>query len=126
MLVAPTFRPQVGEPEIADAPCSDALVYSMKSNAMYLGKPYGDDRTNYTILRSQDEGGSWSILGHLPAYQGGTGAGYSDMHLLPTSGPVDLLGVAFQRTLWEPDVEGGGYNMAWAIVDINFADAVVV
>jgi hypothetical protein len=33
-------------------------------------------------------------------------------------GPGDRLGVAFQRTLDESGVEGGGYNMAWASMTI--------
>jgi len=56
------------QPEIPDSPCSDALVYSNKTGAMYFGHPgewlnpktgpveaHGA-RSNYTILRSLDEG----------------------------------------------------------------------
>ena len=56
------------QPEIPDSPCSDALVYSNKTGAMYFGHPgeWLDPKTgpveahgarsNYTILRSLDEG----------------------------------------------------------------------
>jgi hypothetical protein len=30
-----------------------------------------------------------------------------------------LLGVAFQRTLWDPNLEGGGYNIAFASVEVS-------
>ena len=45
------------------------------------------------------------------------------MHLLPSDEDgVDLLGVAFQRTLWEKvtdgALEGGGYNLAFATMRI--------
>ena len=66
-------------------------------------------------------GASWDIIGALPSYHGATGAGYSDMHLLPRADDAegDVLGVAFQRTLWDPNLEGEGYNMGWAIVDLS-------
>ena len=38
------------------------------------------------------------------------------MTLLPHAGAGDLLGVAFQRTIWDPNLEGGGYNTAFAAV----------
>jgi len=34
------------------------------------------------------------------------------------NGQPQRLGLAFQRTLYEKDAEGGGYNMAFAMVDI--------
>ena len=116
------------QPEIHDAPCSDALAYSLESDSLYFGHPgsVNGSRTNYTILRSTDSGLSWNFVDRVyPA-----GAGYSDMVVLPPSAhggaqtggteaagteiAGDVLGIAFQRTLWEPGVEGGGYNMGWA------------
>jgi hypothetical protein len=67
---------------------------------VYWGQPHGinGSRTNYTILRSMDQGAHWSILSPVvyPA-----GAGYSSLTLLPHTGPGDLLGVAFQLTIWD-------------------------
>ena len=82
---------------------------------MYFGYPgaVNGSRTNYTLLRSTDEGASWNYYINIYPH----GAGYSDMVILPSDGPNDLLGIAFQRTLWESGVEGGGYNMAWATVE---------
>ena len=51
--------------------CSDALVYSNKTGAMYFGHPGesipGPDagtRANYTILRSTNEGASCETPSH--------------------------------------------------------------
>ena len=46
------------------------------------------------------------------------GAGYSAIHVLPYDGIGNRLGVAFQRMLYDPNLEGGGYNMAWASMTI--------
>ena len=85
---------------------------------VYWGQPHGinGSRTNYTILRSMDQGAHWSILSPVvyPA-----GAGYSSLTSLPHTGPGDLLGVAFQRTIWDPNLEGGGYNIAFASVEVS-------
>ena len=106
------------QPEIYDSACSDGLVYSGKTGATYWGHPNGINgtRTNYTILRSTDEGAQWSLLSPVvyPA-----GAGYNSLTLLPNLGPDDLLGVAFQRTIWDPNLEGGGYNTAFASVLVS-------
>lgn len=106
------------QPELYDKPCSDGLVYSNKTGATYFGHPNGinGSRTNYTILRSMDQGAQWSLLSPV-VYP--SGAGYSAMTLLPTSGAGDLLGVAFQRTIWDPNLEGGGYNIAFASVEVS-------
>ena len=47
------------------------------------------------------------------------GAGYSDVHVLrdPSTG-AKFLGALFQRTLYEPGAEGGGYNLALARVPL--------
>ena len=107
------------QPEMYDSPCSDGLVHSEKTGATYFGHPHGinGSRTNYTILRSMDGGAQWSILS--PAVYPG-GAGYSSMTLLPNSGGGgDLLGVAFQHTIWDANLEGGGYNTAFASVLVS-------
>ena len=105
------------QPELYDSACSDGLVYSNKTGATYFGHPNGINgtRTNYTILRSMDQGAEWTLLGPV-VYP--SGAGYSAITLLPTSGAGDLLGVAFQRTIWDPNLEGGGYNTAFASVAV--------
>ena len=79
---------------------------------LYFGHPGGTDgdRDNYTIHRSVNEGATWELAGVIFP----KGAGYSDIHVLPYEGQGDRLGVAFQRTLYDPNREGGGYNMAWA------------
>lgn len=106
------------QPEIYDSSCSDGIVYSPKTGATYFGHPNGINgtRTNYTILRSMDQGAEWSLLSPV-VYPGG--AGYSSMVLLPHDGAGDLLGVAFQRTIWDPNLEGGGYNTAFASVLVS-------
>ena len=89
----------------------------VRCRAVYLGHPGASDgdRANYTIHRSTDEGATFEFVGVI--YPGG--AGYSDVHVLPGyDGHGDRLGVAFQRTLDESGVEGGGYNMAWASMTI--------
>eukprot|EP01047_Picozoa_sp_COSAG01_P013615 COSAG01_NODE_645_length_14553_cov_32.925227_12_plen_397_part_00 len=97
--------------------CAQGIARSYASGALYWGTPgaRNHSRTNYTVLRSLNDGASWDLLGVV--YPGG--AGYSDLHVLPPSaGPGDRLGVAFQRTLWEAGVEGGGYNLAWATMRV--------
>ena len=137
------------QPEILDAPCSDAIVYSNRTGMAYFGHPgplNNSARTNYTLLRSKDQGETWSIWGKV-VYP--SGAGYSAMALLnpmghsnssssssssssndPTvatdsadgnaaSTTGDVLGIAFQRTLWDGNLEGGGYNMGFAVVEVE-------
>ena len=64
-------------------------------------------RANYSVHASED-GKVWTLLDTV--YPGG--AGYSDLAMMPDG----RLGVAFQRTLFEAGVEGGGYNTAFARV----------
>merc|ERR1712232_365535 len=107
------------QPELSLAPCSDALVYSPRTGAMYFARgrgPVGSNPNNLAILRSKDEGASWSFLDVVFE----SGADYLDMTLVPGSSSEsgDLLGIAFQRELHitKPSLEGGGYNIAWALV----------
>ena len=98
-----------------DAPSMQAIARSEKTGALYFGHPGSfTDRANYTIHRSTDEGASWDFLAVI--YPGG--AGYSDVHVLPHEGPGDRLGFAFQRTINQPGVEGGGYNLGWATMTV--------
>ena len=93
---------------------------------MYFGHP-GEaipgpnegTRSNYTILRSLDEGGSWDFLEVVFP----NGSGYSDMHLLPS--PVgadadwgDLIGVAFQKSEDVHQRQTSGMSMGWAVVHV--------
>ena len=99
-----------------DAPSNQGISFSPKTGVVYFGHPGAadGDRANYTIHRSLDSGYTWDYVGVIYP----KGAGYSDIHVLPSDGPGDRLGVAFQRTLYDPNVEGGGYNMAWASMTI--------
>ena len=105
------------QPDMYDAACSDGLVASAKTGSTYFGHPHGINgtRTNYTILRSMDQGATFSMF-RAPIYP--SGAGYSSLILLANSGPGDLIGVAFQRTIWDSQLEGGGYNIGFATVAV--------
>lgn len=113
------------QPQIPDSPCSDALIYSNKTGAMYWGHPgeWSDPatgptpdkglRANYTILRSLDQGATWQFLEVVFA----AGSGYSDMHLLPssTADTGDLIGVAFQMSTSARSLH---MSMGWAVVRV--------
>ena len=103
-------------PRVIDAPSQQAIDRSTKTGYLYFGHPgeVTGDRANYTIHRSANDGLTWDYVGVIYP----KGAGYSDIHVLPHDGPGDRLGVAFQRTLYDPKLEGGGYNMAWASMTI--------
>jgi hypothetical protein len=119
------------QPEIPDAPCSDALIYSNKTGAMYFGHPGewlnkstgptpdAGQRANYTILRSLNQGASWHFLDVVfPA-----GVGYSDMHLLssPTSDEddgSDLIGIATQMNSDAHARQTSGMSMGWIVVRV--------
>ena len=65
-----------------------------------------------------DGGLTWRLL--TVAYAGG--AGYSDVCVLRDAATgAARLGVLFQRTLYEPGAEGGGYNLALASVPLEEA-----
>ena len=73
-------------------------------------------RANYTVHTSADGGATWVLLDRV--YE--SGAGYSDVHIVRTKdGKKPYLGALFQRTLYEPGVEGGGYNLAFASVPLD-------
>lgn len=103
-------------PRVIDAPSNQGIDRSAKTGAVYFGHPgaVDGDRANYTIHRSTDDGLTWNYVGVIFP----KGSGYSDVHVLPHNGPGDRLGVAFQRTLYDHNLEGGGYNMAWASMTI--------
>ena len=90
--------------------CESSLVGDPATGAVYWSHPGAwppgnRSRTNYTVHASND-GKHWSFV--QVVYPGGSG--YSDSAILPDG----RLGVAFQRTLYESGVEGGGYNGAFA------------
>jgi hypothetical protein len=102
-------------PSAIDGPSQQGIDRSAKTGLVYFGHPGSTvARANYTIHRSSNDGLTWDYVGVI--YPGG--AGYSDVHVLPHDGAGDRLGVAFQRTLYDPNLEGGGYNMAWAEMTI--------
>ena len=75
-------------------------------------------RANYTLHHSGNGGETWSP--GMEVY--GLGAGYSDAHVVPDAqapGGRSLL-MAFQKTFEPPDknIEGGGYNMGFAVLDL--------
>ena len=57
---------------------------------------------------------TWEILDRVYEH----GAGYSDVHVLHVADGTPYLGALFQRTLYEQGAEGGGYNLAFAKVQI--------
>ena len=59
-------------------------------------------------------GATWELLERVYEY----GAGYSDVHVLHKEGKP-YLGALFQRTIYEPGAEGGGYNLALASVPLK-------
>lgn len=70
-------------------------------------------RSNYTLLRSLDQGATWDFLEVVFA----AGFGYSDMHLLPslTADTGDLIGVAFQMAT---NARSLHMSMGWAVVRV--------
>ena len=86
--------------------CSSSLASDPRSGLVYWGHPGAwppgnRSRANYTVSSTLD-GKRWNLVDVV--YSGG--AGYSDVMVLPNGN----VGVAFQRTLFESSVEGGGYN----------------
>ena len=65
---------------------------------------------NYTVSSTLD-GKRWGLVDVV--FPGG--AGYSDVMAMPNGN----MGVAFQRTLFESGVEGGGYNIAFASLKLR-------
>ena len=72
-------------------------------------------RANYTVHQSFDDGITWKMLDRVYEH----GAGYSDVHVIHTKEGKSYLGALFQRTLYEAGAEGGGYNLAFASVQLN-------
>ena len=104
------------------AECAHALVSdptassSSGESTMYWGHPGGapggQNRNNYTLETSMDDGATWRFSAHIQP----KGAGYSDAHLLHDG----RLAIAYQRTFDPPvhSIEGGGYDIAVALVDL--------
>lgn len=113
------------QPEVLTGTCDQPVARSYKTGMLYYGHPgaVNASRTNYTIHRSADDGATWEFVDVIYA----SGAGYSDMVVVPTPDPgEDMLAVAFQRTLWEAQIEGGGYNLAVATMRVPVHEAAVV
>ena len=75
-----------------------------EKNALIIDEP------NYTVSSTVD-GKLWAFVDVV--FPGG--AGYSDLMVLPNGN----LGGAFQRTLYESGVEGGGYDIAYASLKLS-------
>ena len=95
--------------------CSSPMASDPRSGVIYWGHPGAwppgnRTRSNYTVSSTVD-GKLWAFVDVV--FPGG--AGYSDLMVLPNGN----LGVAFQRTLYESDVEGGGYDIAYASLKLS-------
>lgn len=103
-------------PNVEELPvhrCQAAMI-GAADGTLYFGSPMNmttGDRTNYTIYASDDGGRHW----HWAAGVFGGSSGYSDMLLLPSG----ELAVAFQRGLDLPHKVGGGYEYAYARVNLT-------
>ena len=119
---AEVWYANVRDPAMLDEPSMQGIDRSEKTGAVYFGHPgaANGDRANYTIHRSTDSGATFKFVGVIT----NNGSGYSDVRVLPHDGKGDRLGVAFQRTINEPGVEGGGYDMAFATMTIKSDDIV--
>ena len=93
--------------------CEAAMV-STDDGTLYFGGPMNSttgDRTNYTIYSSTDGGKHWSwVTGVF-----GGPSGYSDIAFLPDG----QLGVGFQLGHNLHGVVGGGYDFAYARVNVT-------
>ncbi len=94
--------------------CQPTLISTADGETLYFGAPMNmttGDRYNYTVYTSSDGGRRWQWL---TGVFGGP-SGYGDMAFLPNG----QLGIAFQRGLGLPGVTAGGYEMAYARVDVT-------
>ena len=95
--------------------CQAALTSTADGSRLYLGAPMNmttGDRTNYTIYESADGGRSWDWLtGVLP----GVPTGYSDI-ILTNDGKTLAVGMQHGNNL--PHIVGGGYDIAFARVEL--------
>ena len=85
---------------------------------LFFGAPMNTttgDRYNYTIYSSTDGGKQWRW--NTGVFAGPSG--YSDLVAIGVSGGSAQLGVAFQLGRNLPHVEGGGYDMAYAVVNAS-------
>jgi len=105
------------EPEIIVNNCENAMASDPATGVLYWGHPgaLNMSRANYTVHQSRDGGLHWELLDRVYEH----GAGYSDVHVLRAADGTPYLGALFQRTLYEPGAEGGGYNLAFAWVRLD-------
>lgn len=109
-------------------PLADLAVHQVESamtsveidggTQLFLGFPMNTttgDRTNYTIYSSTNGGRQWRW--NTAVFPGPSG--YSDLTVLGSAGGHVQLGVAFQLGHNLPHVAGGGYDMAYALVNAS-------
>lgn len=95
--------------------CSDPTTEGSTVGTIYWAHPgnYSGDRSNYTVHRSNDGGGTWQFVNRVY----GGGSGYSDAVVIPdpTAPSGQTLVMAFQKTWMPPgQCEGGGYDIGLA------------
>lgn len=108
-------RPGTHEIGVLEDFLNEALT-STATGTIYWGHPQNVSRTrsNYTLHRSRNGGGSWEAVTRVYAL----GAGYSDAIVVPdsTAPSGETLLMAFQKTFEPPvsGIEGGGYDVGLA------------
>ena len=125
------------QPEIMVGTCAHALSSDPATGTVFYSHPgnwtEGTElaRANYTLQKSVDGGATWQFVNRVygpgPPGSGRSGpnyggAGYSDSIVIPDSsapGGATLL-MGFQKTFEPPvaGVEGGGYDMAVALLPL--------
>ena len=104
------------QPDVYTGTCENSVssdpAASPDEGRMFYARPgaVNGSRSNYTVHRSYDGGGTWRLQAVVYSH----GAGYSDSVVLPNGN----LGVVFQRCLYNASIEGGGYNLAFAEVPV--------
>merc|ERR1712194_667730 len=94
--------------------CQSSLIGASDGKVLYFGAPMNTttgDRYNYKTYTSSDGGRQWQWL--TGVFEGPSG--YGDMTFLPHG----QLGTAFQRGLNLKGIVGGGYEMAYARVNVS-------
>ena len=105
--------------------CAQALVSDpAATSTVYYAHPgnYSGGtelaRANYTLHASDDGGASWRFVNRVYPL----GSGYSDAHVLsdPAAPNGLTLAMVFQKTFEPPvpSIEGGGYNMGLALLEL--------
>lgn len=103
------------QPSLVSTPDGETLCFGAPMNTTNTSNP--DRRSNYTVHSSTDGGRRWQWLAGVLMGP----SGYSDMSVLPNGQLAALL----QRGHSIPGVEGGGYEMAYARIDLGWAHAFI-